>query len=169
MLNEIFLKKALRKKCPYLELFWSAFSRIRTEYGETLAFGLNTERYSVSLRIQSECRKMRTRIFSYTDTFHAVKELKDAKVTFCNIYICTKRFINDNFHELNCYYKHSVFYMNYKKLFLCCHIYLRWFCHKPLNATLFKKKKKKRPMFPIIYKPVNWFARPINWLVFSRW
>ena len=26
-----------------------------------LAFGLNTERYSVSLRIQSECRKIRTR------------------------------------------------------------------------------------------------------------
>ena len=24
----------LRKKCPYLELFWSAFSRIRSEYGE---------------------------------------------------------------------------------------------------------------------------------------
>ena len=25
---------ALREKCPYSELFWSAFSRIRTEYGE---------------------------------------------------------------------------------------------------------------------------------------
>ena len=24
---------ALREKCPYLEFFWSAFSRIRTEYG----------------------------------------------------------------------------------------------------------------------------------------
>ena len=24
----------LRKKCPYLEIFWSIFSRIRTEYGE---------------------------------------------------------------------------------------------------------------------------------------
>ena len=24
----------LRKKCPYSELFWSAFSRIVTEYGE---------------------------------------------------------------------------------------------------------------------------------------
>ena len=23
----------LRKKCPYLEFFWSVFSRIRTEYG----------------------------------------------------------------------------------------------------------------------------------------
>ena len=27
-------KKSLRKKCPYSELFRSAFSRIRTKYGE---------------------------------------------------------------------------------------------------------------------------------------
>ena len=27
---------SLCKKCPYSELFWSVFSRIRTEYGETL-------------------------------------------------------------------------------------------------------------------------------------
>ena len=36
------------------------------------AFGLNTERYGVSLRIQSECGKMRTRITPNTDTFYAV-------------------------------------------------------------------------------------------------
>ena len=36
------------------------------------AFGLNTERYSVSIRIQSECGKIRTRITPNTDTFHAV-------------------------------------------------------------------------------------------------
>ena len=29
------LRLALRKKYPYLELFWSANSRIRTKYGET--------------------------------------------------------------------------------------------------------------------------------------
>ena len=33
------------------------------------AFGLNTERYEVSLRIKSECGKMRTRITSNIDTF----------------------------------------------------------------------------------------------------
>ena len=32
-------------------------------------FGLNTERYSVSLRIQSECGKILTRITPNTDTF----------------------------------------------------------------------------------------------------
>ena len=36
------------------------------------AFGLDMERYSLSLRIQSESGKMRTRITPNTDTFHAV-------------------------------------------------------------------------------------------------
>ena len=35
-------------------------------------FGLNTERYSVSLRIQSECGKIGPEKTSYLDTFHAV-------------------------------------------------------------------------------------------------
>ena len=35
------------------------------------AFRLITERYSVSLRIQSECRKIRTRKTPNTDTLHA--------------------------------------------------------------------------------------------------
>ena len=30
-------KHALRKKCPYSELSWSTFSRIRTEYGEIIS------------------------------------------------------------------------------------------------------------------------------------
>ena len=34
------------------------------------AFGLNMERYSVFLRIQSECGKVRTSIISNTDTFY---------------------------------------------------------------------------------------------------
>ena len=38
----------LRKNCPYSELFWSVF------FSHFSTFGLNTERYSVSLRIQSE-------------------------------------------------------------------------------------------------------------------
>ena len=46
--------------------------RIRSYSGPYFpAFGLNTERYSVSLRIQSECEKMRTRITPNTDTFYA--------------------------------------------------------------------------------------------------
>ena len=41
------------------------------------AFGRNMERYGVSLRTQSECGKMRTRIIPKTDTFHAA-------ILFCN-------------------------------------------------------------------------------------
>ena len=40
------------------------------------AFRLNTERYGVSLRIQSECGKMRTRITPNTETFYAVLSSK---------------------------------------------------------------------------------------------
>ena len=39
-------KGALRKKRPYSELFWSVFSRIRTEYGEIRTFSP----YSVRMR-----------------------------------------------------------------------------------------------------------------------
>ena len=38
------------------------------------AFGLNTERYGVSLRIQSKCRKMWTRITPNRDAFYTVKK-----------------------------------------------------------------------------------------------
>ena len=38
-------------------------------------FGLNAERYGVSILIQSECGKMGTRITPNTDTFHAVSRL----------------------------------------------------------------------------------------------
>ena len=47
--------------------------RIRCNSGHYFpAFGLNTERYSVSLRIQCECRRLRTRITPNTDNFYAV-------------------------------------------------------------------------------------------------
>ena len=35
-----------------------------------LGFGQNTERDGVSLRVQSKCRDMRTRIIPNTDTIH---------------------------------------------------------------------------------------------------
>ena len=49
----------LREKCPYLKLFWSLLSRIRTEYG-------------VYLRIQCKCGNIRTKKTPNTNTFHAV-------------------------------------------------------------------------------------------------
>ena len=47
--------------------------RIRSFSGPYFpAFGLNAERYSVSLRIYSECGEIRTRKTPNTDTFNAV-------------------------------------------------------------------------------------------------
>ena len=56
--------------------------RIRSYSGPYFpTFGLNTERYGVSLRIQSEWGKIRTRITPNTDTFYAVVELHIATHT----------------------------------------------------------------------------------------
>ena len=47
--------------------------RIRSYFGPHFpVFRLNKEIYSVSLRIQSECGKMRTRVTPNRDTFHIV-------------------------------------------------------------------------------------------------
>ena len=70
----IWIHGVLRKNCPYSELSWSAF------FPHFPAFGLNTKRYGVSLRIQSECGKMQkkrwTRITPNTDSFYACRNLK---------------------------------------------------------------------------------------------
>ena len=46
------------------------------------AFELNTERYGISLRIQSECGKIWTRITPNTDTFHAGKDKNHYYIIF---------------------------------------------------------------------------------------
>ena len=53
------------EKSLYLEFFGPYFP----------VLGLNTVRWSVSPRIQSECEKMWTRKTSNTDTLHLVKYL----------------------------------------------------------------------------------------------
>ena len=53
------LHHSLRKKCPYLELFWSEF------FPRLLAFGLK-------VRMRGNAGKMRTRTTSTTNTFYAV-------------------------------------------------------------------------------------------------
>ena len=59
------------------------FDRIRSYSGPYFpAFGLNTEIYSVSLRVQSECGKRRTRITPNTDTFYIVIVFPFSVVSF---------------------------------------------------------------------------------------
>ena len=53
---------ALRKMFPYLDIFWFAFSYMRTEYGDSKS----------SHCIMPECQKIRTRETWNTETFHPV-------------------------------------------------------------------------------------------------
>ena len=82
----------LTTKIPTVPLLPSKLTlRKLTVFGVILdrIFSIRTE-YGVSLRTQSKCRKMRTRIIPTMDTFHAkVRELhleraiKAAAATFC--------------------------------------------------------------------------------------
>ena len=63
--------------------------RIRSFSGPYFpAFGLNTERYGVSLRIQSECGKIRTKKTPNTDTFHAMENKNRKEQNFPNENFC---------------------------------------------------------------------------------
>ena len=52
-MTTVFVDMALREKCLYTELFWSVFSRIRTEYEETLRISS----YSVRMRENMDKKK----------------------------------------------------------------------------------------------------------------
>ena len=53
------------------------------------AFRLNAKRYGVSLRIQSECRKIQTKITPNTDTFYAVVSLNSWPFFKYVVYDCS--------------------------------------------------------------------------------
>ena len=76
-------------KCHYINRV-----RIQSYSGpQFLAFGLNKKKYFVSLRIQSKCGKIRTRITPNTDTFYAVCS------TYLGLLLCmetTKNIINSS-------------------------------------------------------------------------
>ena len=55
-----------------------------------LVFGLNTERYGLSLCVQSECRKIQTRKTTNTDTFRGV---------FFITFVAHEHFFNENLNE----------------------------------------------------------------------
>ena len=58
----------MRKNCPYLELFWSAFSRIRTELGEVRSIYL----YSVQIRENMDQKNSEYGYFSRSVSFMSV-------------------------------------------------------------------------------------------------
>ena len=56
---KLFKKTAVREKCPYLELLWSAFSRIQTEYKEMLRRLLRKSPYLVQIQENMDQKKLR--------------------------------------------------------------------------------------------------------------
>ena len=80
--------------------------RIRSYSGPHFpAFGLNTERYGVSLHSQSKCGKMRTRVTLNLDTFYAV-------IILGNLAIRLSLFTHFDFdpvlsHHIATYHTHS--------------------------------------------------------------
>ena len=58
----LFLWLGLREKCPYSELLWSAFSRIRTQYGEVRSIP-----YSVQMRESADQNNSKLPLFIRKD------------------------------------------------------------------------------------------------------
>ena len=76
--------------------------RIRSYSGPHFpAFGLNTERFSVSLRIQSECGKIWTRKTPNTGTFYAVLQIWNIGRKWVNSIQQTLECIMWNLKKLN--------------------------------------------------------------------
>ena len=71
------------------------------------AFGLKTERYEVSLRIQSKCEKIRTRINLNTNTFQTVKA-----------------FVLDNFADFQKTWSVSLLFVSFSSFLLFSKTYL---------------------------------------------
>ena len=63
ILNKLYIIYTLRKKCPYSELFWSAFSRFRNEYGEIIRISM----YSVRIRENADQNNSEYGHFSCSD------------------------------------------------------------------------------------------------------
>ena len=71
--------KLVISEMQIISVIWLSV-RIRSFSGSYfLEFGLNTERYSVSLYIQSKCSKIRTRKSPNTVTFYAVSLLSEIR------------------------------------------------------------------------------------------
>ena len=73
-----------------------------------LVYGLNAERYGVSVRLQSEYRKIRTRKTPNLDTFHAVTSTLEIIISPENV--CNKFLLKDTHRERLVF--HSIQYSN---------------------------------------------------------
>ena len=94
-------------------------------------FGLNTERYSISLRIQSKCRKIGTKKTPNMDTFYAVPHMLNPFLlnvpfwplqTLCNqgkFFVYNKASENDIKHIISIQYNFNYYisiYLHFSEL-----------------------------------------------------
>ena len=112
-----------------------------------LAFGLNTERYGVSLRIHSECGKLRTRTTSNTDTFHAL--LSEYKIENVKIFTqsLTKIFCIRVFNVGGC---------------LASCLTFKPFLTLDLQRLPYKKKKRVYSKLLNYFKYINFLTTEVN-------
>ena len=80
--DETFLSFALRKRCRYSKLFWSAFSRIWTEYGEIRSISP----YSVGMRENTHQNNSEYRHFSRS-VYDLLKREKSVNIHQKNLQI----------------------------------------------------------------------------------
>ena len=119
--------------------------RIRSLSGPLFpAFGLNTERYSGSLLILSECGKIRTRKTPNTDNFHAV-------------YSCLKFWILETYYRLSSlmppkeiivFFPKAMFCYNFRSVCVCLD-YDDKDIHKPSFLTFGTLHTKKTKLYKI--------------------
>ena len=107
----------------YCIFHWVKNVRIRNHSGPYFTlFGLNTDRYSIYLRIQSECGKMRTIVTWNTDIFYAV----------CTSMFCLCIHVNTQFPiKFHCFIPNTFFHLMLLPFFTI--IYCILFTYLPRN------------------------------------
>ena len=166
-------------------------ARIRSFSGPNFpAFGLNTERYGVSLRIQSECGKIRNKITPNTDNFHAVRQ-SSLKLLFHDILRmnCHVNFKCDSINFLqaeevtnkisapgHCHFKNDTPYSKRRFLIVCCFFVSRHlFCSAMLKCVQHFWVTGHRNtwylhcvLFKEIFKLKNFFQKNFKKAVFKK-
>ena len=86
---------SLRKKCPYLKLFWPVFFHIRTEYGEIR----NVSPYSVQMWENTDQNNSK---YGHFLRFYAVSDFKNIKDKRCKRFPTVKKLLNSLKLHLYC-------------------------------------------------------------------
>ena len=144
------------------------------------AFGQNTERYSVSLRIQSECGKIWTIITPNTDTFYAMLStlvshifwvIPSQIIKFKKLFWEIKSFVWDTRHICHKTFQQNILQNKIPEMNLTCHCIgngIDEWMFQRIN-TIFLRTK-----FVFVFENVLYFLRtlfikislapPMNWV-----